>query len=83
MKILFGYIWLLLAISYVKAACDMVVIRIVVEEIITGPPDLVLAILTPEDQRTDYMKELIIKKVADIKANVTNHLNFSNILFNI
>jgi hypothetical protein len=71
MKFLLAITFAILAVSYVNATCSgSTQIGIVVTQVITGPPELVEAILTPEDQLTAAQQVLLEEKKAAIKADV-------------
>ena len=73
MKFLLAITFAIVAVSYVNATCfGSTQIGIIVTQVITGPPELVQAILTPEDQLTATQQVLLEEKKAAITAEVYN-----------
>ncbi len=74
MKFVLAIVCVAVAVSDVSAVCRGTAVGIVVTQIITGPPELVKAILTPLEEQTENDKELISQKENDIIIEVL--LNF-------
>jgi hypothetical protein len=70
MKLVFAIACAINVFVYASAACDNMNTGIVIIQIITGPADLVTALLTPENKRTEYQLNLIAEEENELMKQV-------------